>query len=284
MKVHEALEDYLGMSKYAVAVLYRAAAFGGFFAGLVLVAVAVIVPDAAIFAVRSVFSESVFALSEDLRVSRRFLVVLYSFLLSAVAAAFYLFTKGFVASVRHEDVSAEQVGLRFVVFVAFAVGFVGARAVVVAAGLVGEETTSGTVLGLPIHQLDFGAFHIHHYLYGFLTLAVVGWIAIFRDDYPKRLLAVLYGLGMGVFLDEIGMLLTEGRYFSRSTYYAVVAFVAVFFVALYCDLRSQDTQDTEGGDNPSERNGKRQTVSGTEGDEKDRKGGYEEETANRESP
>jgi len=144
--------------------------------------------------------------------------------------------------VEHDEISAEQVGLRFVVFVSFVVGFVGARTVVVTAGLVGEETTSGSFLGLPIRQLDFGAVHVHHYLYGFLTLAVIGWIAVFRENYSKRLVAVLYGLGMGVFLDKVGMLLTEGRYFSRATYFAVVLFVAFFFVALYWDLREQDKE------------------------------------------
>jgi hypothetical protein len=239
MKLHEALEGYLGMPKRAVAVLYRATALAGVSAGLSLVFVAVLVPDTAVTGVRYIVSDSVFALADDLRVSRRFLVLLYGFFLSAVAVGFYLFTKGFVVSVRHDEVSAEQVGLRFVVFVSFVVGFLGARAVVVAADLVGEETTSGTILGIPIHQLDFGAVHIHHYLYGFVTLAVVGWIAVFRDDYSKRLVAVLYGLGMGVFLDEIGMLLTEGAYFSRATYFAVVLFVTVFFVALYWDLRGR---------------------------------------------
>ena len=239
MKLHEALEGYLGMPKRAVAVLYRATALAGVSAGLSLVVVAVLVPDTAVTGVRYLVSDAVFALADDLRVSQRFLVLLYGFLVAAVAVAFYLFTKGFVASVRHDEVSAEQVGLRFVVFVSFVVGFLGARAVVVAADLVGEETTSGTILGIPIHQLDFGAVHIHHYLYGFVTLAVVGWIAVFRDDYSKRLVAVLYGLGMGVFLDEIGMLLTEGAYFSRATYFAVVLFVTVFFVALYWDLRGR---------------------------------------------
>jgi hypothetical protein len=41
------------------------------------------------------------------------------------------------------------------------------------------------------------------------------------------------------------MLLTEGAYFSRSTYFAVVLFVAVFFVALYWDLKDRD-KETEG--------------------------------------
>ncbi len=243
MKLHEALGDYLGMSKYAVALLYRALALIVFSAGLSLVVVTLLVPDTAVAGVRYLVSEEVLALADDLRVSQRFLVVLYGILVSAVAAAFYLFTKGFVASVRHDEVSAHQVGLRFVVFVSFAVGFVGARAVVVGADLVGEETESGTFLGLPIHQLDFGTVHLHHYFYGFVTLAVVGWIAVFRDGYSKRLVAVLYGLGMGVFLDEVGMLLTGGAYFSRSTYFAVVLFVAVFFVALYWDLRKQDTEE-----------------------------------------
>lgn len=243
MKVHEAIEDYFGVSKRAVAVAYKSVALAGISAGVSLVVIAFLVPDTALVAVRVLVSEAALALADDLRVSPRFLVALYGVLLATVAASFYLFTKGFVHSVRHENVSAEKVGLRFVVFVSFAVGFVGARAVVVAAGLVGEDTSSGTFLGLPIHQLDFGAFHVHHYFYGFVTLAVVGWIAVFRDDYSKRVVAVLYGLGMGVFVDEIGLLLTEGAYYSRSTYFAVVFFVAVFLAALYWDLREHDVEE-----------------------------------------
>ena len=242
MKIHEALQD-LGFPKRAVATLYKAVAFIGMSAGLSLAVIAAFTPEQAIASVPYPTVEEALSLADDLRVSPRFLVALYGFLVSTVAAAFYLFTKGFVHSVRHEAVSARKVGLRFVVFVSFAVGFVGARAVVVGAGLVGEDTSSGTFLGLPIHQLDFGAVHVHHYFYGFITLAVVGWIAVFRDDYSKRLVAVLYGLGMGVFMDEIGMLLTEGAYYSRSTYFVVVFFVTVFLAALYWDLRRADGKD-----------------------------------------
>ncbi|MFP4189233.1 MAG: hypothetical protein ACLFR5_07515 [Halobacteriales archaeon] len=237
MKIHEALQDYLGISKRAVASLYKTLALMGFSAGLSLVLIALLVPETAVFTVRFFASDIALDLADDLRVSPRFLVALYGSLVSTVSAAFYLFTKGFVHSVRHENVSAHQVGLRFIVFVSFAVGLVGARAVVVLAGLVGEGKDSGTFLGLPIQQLDFGAVHIHHYFYGFVTLAVIGWIAVFRDDYSKRLVAVLYGLGMGVFMDEVGMLLTGGAYYARSTYFAVVVFVALFLAALYWDLR-----------------------------------------------
>ena len=227
MKIHEALERYLGLSKRAVAALYKTVAFVGFSAGLSLAGVAVFTPEQAVGSVPHPTGETALSPADDLRVSPRFLGLLYGFFVSTVASAFCLFTRGFVLSVRHENSSARRVGLRFVVFVSFAVGFIGARAVVVAAGLVGEDTSSGTFLGLPIYQLDFGAVHIHHYFYGFVTLAIIGWIAVFRDDYSKRLVAVLYGLGMGVFMDEVGMLLTEGRYYSRSTYFAVVVFVAV---------------------------------------------------------
>jgi hypothetical protein len=239
VKLHETLERYLGLSKRAVAALYKAVALLGFSAGLSLAVVAAFTPEQAVATITYPTAETALSLADDLRVSPRFLLLLYGFLVSTVAASFYLFTKGFVHSVRHDAASARKVGLRFVVFVSFAAGFVGARAVVVAAGLVGEGTSSGSFLGLPVHQLDFGAIHIHHYFYGFVTLAVVGWIAVFRDDYSKRVVAVLYGLGMGVFMDEVGMLLTGGAYYSRSTYFAVVVFVAVFLAALYWDLRKQ---------------------------------------------
>jgi hypothetical protein len=243
MRFYELLDRYLGLSKRGVASLYRWTAIGGFSLGLSLVVVAVIVPDAGAVLLRYLLPDSSFSLAEDLRVSFRFLMFLYGTLTSSLAVAFYLFTQGFVHAHTTEDVSTHKVGLRFVVFVSFVVGFIGARAVVVAAGLVGDDTSSGTFLGLPIHQLDFGAIHIHHYFYGFVTLAVVGWIAVFRDDYSKTTVGVLYGLGMGVFLDEIGMLLTGGKYYARSTYFAAVLFISVFFAALYWDLKKKEKQE-----------------------------------------
>jgi len=93
MKLHEALEVYLGMSKYAVVVLYRAVALVGFSAGLSLVVVALFVPDADVGAVRYLASDAVLTLADDLRVSNRFLVLLYGFIVSAVAVASYLFTR-----------------------------------------------------------------------------------------------------------------------------------------------------------------------------------------------
>lgn len=243
-KIHEALEDNFGFSKRAVAVLYKTVALVGFSVGLSLAVLAAFLPDPSVTTAGYPTVAAILSVADDLRVSPRFLVFLYGVLVSTVAAAFYLFTRGFVDSVQHDQLSARHVGLRFIVFVSFAVGFVGARSVVVAAGLVGEGTSSGTLLGLPIYQLDFGSLHIHHYFYGFVTLAAVGWIAVFRDSYSKRIVAVLYGLGMGVSVDEIGMLLTEGEYYSRSTYVAVMVFVVVFLAALYRDLRK--TREDEG--------------------------------------
>ena len=125
MKVYEVLEDYLGFPKRAVAVLYKTVALVVFAAGMSLALVATFTPDSALASVPYPTVETALSLADDLRVSPRFLVLLYGFLVSTVAAAFYLFTKGFVHSVRHDNVSARQVGLRFVVFVSFAAGFVG---------------------------------------------------------------------------------------------------------------------------------------------------------------
>lgn len=243
MRFYEILNRYLGLPRRGVASLYRWTAIGGFSLGLSLIVVAIIVPDAGSVLLRYLLPGSAFSLAEDLRVSFRFLMLLYGVVTSALAVAFYLFTQGFVHAYTTEDVSTHKVGLRFVVFVSFIVGFVGARAVVVAAGLVGEDTSSGTFLGLPIQQLDFGAMHIHHYFYGFVTLAVVGWIAVFHKDYSTTAVGILYGLGMGVFVDEIGMLLTEGEYYARSTYFAAVLFVSVFFAALYWDMKKEESEE-----------------------------------------
>ncbi|MGM0472239.1 MAG: hypothetical protein ACQEQI_08170 [Bacillota bacterium] len=61
--------------------------------------------------------------------------------------------------------------------------------------------------------------HIHHFYFGILLICIAGWIAIVR--LPKISLertALIYGAGLGLFMDEIGLLLTWGDYYSGLTY------------------------------------------------------------------
>jgi hypothetical protein len=54
-------------------------------------------------------------------------------------------------------------------------------------------------LYLKIHHV-----HVHHYTYGIIVLAIVGFIGLF-NRIPSRVLGVFYGLGLALSFDEFGM-------------------------------------------------------------------------------
>src|SRR3989338_2268835 len=48
--------------------------------------------------------------------------------------------------------------------------------------------------------------HVHHFAYGFLVLAVSGYLALLFDEpKAKYFISLLYGFGLGLALDEFGM-------------------------------------------------------------------------------
>ena len=62
-------------------------------------------------------------------------------------------------------------------------------------------------------------YHIHHFYFGILLIILAGWIAIVKTPNLKReQVALIYGTGLGLFMDEIGLLLTWGDYYSGLTY------------------------------------------------------------------
>ena len=70
-----------------------------------------------------------------------------------------------------------------------------------------------------------GGFHIHHYLYGIIMLAIGGWLGIsYIEERITRLAAVIYGAGGGLIGDEAGLLL-GGNYWTGITYTIVVVFL-----------------------------------------------------------
>jgi hypothetical protein len=83
--------------------------------------------------------------------------------------------------------------------------------------------------------LRVGGFHIHHFLYGIILLAVGGWLGIsYNEERITRVAAVLYGAGGGLIMDEAGLLLTFGNYWTGITYAIVVIFLAsVFAIILF---------------------------------------------------
>ncbi|ACB86320.1 hypothetical protein Nther_2770 [Natranaerobius thermophilus JW/NM-WN-LF] len=87
-------------------------------------------------------------------------------------------------------------------------------------------------------------YHIHHFYFGILLLAIAGWIAIVGSKHFSREHAALcYGAGLGLFMDEIGLLLTWGDYYSSLTYLlslflAGILLNIVFFPYFWKDVKN----------------------------------------------
>jgi len=120
--------------------------------------------------------------------------------------------------------------LQFVITVSFLIAFTASRALVV---LSGESK--------PSLELWIGNYHIHHFFIGILLLSISGWIGLVgnRKKY-KFISAILYGGGLGLLIDEIGLLLTWGNYWARQSYFFGVLVIFIFLsIILYEHIKER---------------------------------------------
>lgn len=79
----------------------------------------------------------------------------------------------------------------------------------------------------PSTVLVSGGIHIHHFWFGLVLLAAGGWLGIsYNDKDADRLAAILYGAGGGLIVDEVGLLLTFGDYWTTLTFSVLVVLLA----------------------------------------------------------
>jgi hypothetical protein len=63
---------------------------------------------------------------------------------------------------------------------------------------------------------------------------VAGWLGICYDNKDTSIVAsILYGTGGGLIVDEVGLLLTMGNYWTGLTYAFLVVFLAFVFVLIF---------------------------------------------------
>ncbi len=75
----------------------------------------------------------------------------------------------------------------------------------------------------PSQVLLTGSIHIHHFWFVIVFLAVGGWIGInYNDKGISVAAAILYGVGGGLIVDEVGLLLTFGNYWSELTWAVLI--------------------------------------------------------------
>ncbi len=142
----------------------------------------------------------------------------------------------------------------FLIAVSFLAALLFIRLSVFLAGAADTEFARAAEVGQPpgvkfhlgSNIILFG-YHIHHFYIGILLICLAGWWALAGSRRLSRhQLAVMYGAGLGLFFDEIGLLLTWGDYYSQLTYYlslllAAVLFNIVFFSNFWVSMRNNLT-------------------------------------------
>lgn len=129
-------------------------------------------------------------------------------------------------SLLYQDILRRNKKTPFIIAVSFIVAFLIAR---------------GTVLfGPEWLRLYISQYHIHHFYYGFALVAISNWIALTTNrEHMFNFAAILFGAGLGLFIDEFGLLLTCTTppigcdYYARQSYDAFMVLVAVFFAIIY---------------------------------------------------
>lgn len=75
--------------------------------------------------------------------------------------------------------------------------------------------------------------HVHHFIYGFFVLAIIGFIALVATRF-RRVLAVLYGIGLALAFDEFGMWIRlTDNYNIESSEDVMVAILALLIFVVY---------------------------------------------------
>jgi hypothetical protein len=128
-------------------------------------------------------------------------------------------------SLLYEDIVRRKKTTPFLIFVSFILAFAVSRLFVVF---------------FPTKNLIIRDYHIHHFYFGIILLTIACWIGLVSNRVRlHRLAAIMYGVGMGLIVDEFGLFLTcatiwkECDYWARISYDAFVVVAGVFFMIIY---------------------------------------------------
>lgn len=137
---------------------------------------------------------------------------------------FYLLGSSMYFTLKKE--LSEDYLVRDNIFLWFVTGFIGSRFIVAAAGTGTPDVATGAILFLPFSEIWLEGYHLHHYMWGLGMIAVSNILMLEEVDVYRPRVAALFGLGMGILFDEIGLLLSLNNY-SESITYPIVAVIAV---------------------------------------------------------
>lgn len=88
---------------------------------------------------------------------------------------------------------------------------------------------------LAIHWQPTPEIHVHHYFYGVIIIVVAGFVRLVYPDLAKNFLAIMYGFGLFLVLDQITMLFKFRE--DTACEYLVSIIMAIIFLMLYTAYR-----------------------------------------------
>lgn len=139
-----------------------------------------------------------------------------------------------LARLYQRDVVAADKQPQFFILLAFLTTFVIVRLITHA--IRRKQDKPGAKPGGLLHNLSFGGTHVHHLVWGILLLLVTGYLAIgLRMGQGREVLAVLYGVGAALTLDEFALWLhLEDVYWAKQGRDSIdVVVVAAVVLALF---------------------------------------------------
>ncbi len=128
----------------------------------------------------------------------------------------------------------------FLIGLSYLISFIAIRLLVFIVGSVNSPVAQAVKESSSIFHFHIGrniilfGYHIHHFYLGILLIAIAGWLSITNSQkVSKKSMAVMYGIGLGLLMDEIGLLLTWGNYTSSLSYLLGVLLLGILLNIIY---------------------------------------------------
>jgi len=128
----------------------------------------------------------------------------------------------------------------FLITISYLLSFLVIRLLVILVGSAHTEFAQTVNQGPPGVDFHIGrniilfGYHIHHFYFGIILIAIAGWLSLVKYSKIKiERVAVLYGIGLGLLMDEIGLLLTWGDYYSGLSYLLSLFLLGLFLSILF---------------------------------------------------
>ncbi len=131
--------------------------------------------------------------------------------------------KVFVISVREmsffDYIKKRNKAVPFIIFSSFIITFI---------------ITRSFVIFHPNMWVVLNGYHIHHFVFGAVLIFIAGFLSL---NYPNKHViyfsSALYGIGLGVFADEIGLIITWEDYWSNITYDVIILLSSFFLLFIF---------------------------------------------------